>query len=409
MGAPGPSPLGTWESTNLENSTPIPFNQSDLFHCAKPNALTWLSTLTEDGFVVRKGSSRPATKTPDIRTVAALAKVSIATVSRTINNSPAVSERLSKRVWQAIEQLNYFPNTHARSLVSGRSRILGIIVENITNPFFPELIQNFEEIAVAHGYELLVSSSNSDPAVLATCVRRMLERKVEGVAVLSFGAEEPVLDQLVHRNIPMVLAEFRLDDPKVSTILLDYSTGIHQAVNHLVELGHRRIAFLAGPHKLHSAITRENDYRTAMQSVGLSVQKKWLIECDHTLKGGVAGFAQLQSLASRPTAILCSNDMTAIGVLRAAYMDGLRVPDDLSVIGLDDIDFAEFTLPPLTTIRLSRADLARAAFEALRLQAEDPGNPKIQREFLVSTSLVVRGSTGAPAGASLGSPHKSAL
>ena len=347
--------------------------------------------------MVRKGTRKTVAKTPDIRTVAALAKVSIATVSRTINNSPAVSERLSKRVWQAIEQLNYFPNTHARSLVSGRSRILGIIVENITNPFFPELIQSFEEIAVAHGYELLVSSSNSDPAVLTTCIRRMLERKVEGVAVLSFGAEEPVLDQLVHRGIPMVLAEFRLEDPKVSTILLDYSTGIHAAVDHLVKLGHSKIAFLAGPHKLHSAITRENDFRSAMQQAGLPTQKKWIIECDHTLKGGVSGFAQLQALGSPPSAILCSNDMTAIGVLRAAYMDGLRVPDDISVIGLDDIDFAEFTLPPLTTIRLSRTDLAHSAFEALRQQAEEPKNPKIQREFLVSTSLVVRGSTGAPA------------
>ena len=173
--------------------------------------------------MVRKGTRKTVVKTPDIRTVAALAKVSIATVSRTINNSPAVSDRLSKRVWQAIEQLNYFPNTHARSLVSGRSRILGIIVENITNPFFPELIQSFEEIAVAHGYEILVSSSNGDPAVLTTCVRRMLERKVEGVAVLSFGAEEPVLDQLANRNIPMVLAEFHLDDPKVTdrTIFVD--------------------------------------------------------------------------------------------------------------------------------------------------------------------------------------------
>ena len=349
--------------------------------------------------MVRKGTRKIVAKTPDIRTVAALAKVSIATVSRTINNSPAVSERLSKRVWQAIEQLNYFPNTHARSLVSGRSRILGIIVENITNPFFPELIQNFEEIAVAHGYEILVSSSNGDPAILTTCVRRMLERKVEGVAVMSFGAEEPVLDQLVHRNIPMVLAEFRLDDPKVSTILLDYSTGIRSAINHLVGLGHSRIAFLAGPHKLHSAITRENEYRAAMQAAGLTVQKKNVIECDHTLKGGVAGFEQLraQTPAARPTAILCSNDMTAIGVLRAAYMEGLRVPDDVSVIGLDDIDFAEFTLPPLTTIRLSRVDLARAAFEALRQQAEESTNPNLQREFLVSTSLVVRGSTAAPA------------
>jgi DNA-binding LacI/PurR family transcriptional regulator len=346
--------------------------------------------------VARKVTRKSVAKTPDIRTVAALAKVSIATVSRTINGSPAVSERLSKRVWLAIEQLNYFPNTHARSLVSGRSRLFGIIVENITNPFFPELIQSFEEIAVAHGYEILVSSSNSDVRVLTTCVRRMLERKVEGVAVLTFGEEESVLDQLVDHDVPMVLAEFRLDNPKASTILLDYTTGIQAAVNHLKELGHRQIAFLAGPHTLHSAITRENDYRTAMQAAGLPINKKWVVECDHTLKGGVAGFGHLRALAARPTAILCSNDMTAIGVLRAAYLEGLRVPDDLSVIGLDDIDFAEFTLPPLTTIRLSRTDLARAAFEALRQQAEDPANPKKQREFLVSTSLVVRGSTAAP-------------
>jgi LacI family transcriptional regulator len=346
--------------------------------------------------VARKGIRKTVAKTPDIRAVAALAKVSIATVSRTINGSTTVSERLSKRVWQAIRQLNYFPNTHARTLVSGRSRLFGIIVENITNPFFPELIQSFEEIAVAHGYEILVSSSNSNPAILTSCVRRMLERKVEGVAVMTFGEEEPVLGQLVNHNIPMVLAEFRLDDPKTSTILLDYSTGIHAAVQHLAELGHRKIGFLAGPHKLHSAITRENDFRTAMQAAGLAIQKKWVIECDHTPKGGVAGFGKLQALATRPTAIICSNDMTAIGVLRAAYLEGLRVPQDLSVIGLDDIDFAEFTLPPLTTIRMSRTDLARAAFEALRQQAEDPGNPRMKREFLVSTSLVVRGSTAAP-------------
>lgn len=345
--------------------------------------------------MARKSSRKSTDKTPDIRAVAALAKVSIATVSRTINGAPVVSDRLSKRVWQAIEQLNYFPNSHARSLVSGRSRILGIIVENITNPFFPELIQCFEEIAVAHGYEILVSSSNSDPAILTTCVRRMIERKVEGVAMLTFGEEEPVLDQLAFHDIPLVLAEFKLEDLKTSTILLDYTTGIRAAVDHLAGLGHRKIAFLAGPHKIHSAMTRENDFRAVMDAVGLPLQKKWIVECDHTLKGGVAGFERLQALASRPTAVLCSNDMTAIGVLRAAYLKGLRVPQDLSVIGLDDIDFAEFTLPPLTTIRLSRADLARAAFEALRQQAEDAANPNMQREFLVSTSLVLRGSTAA--------------
>ena len=346
--------------------------------------------------MARRSTRKPADKTPDIRAVAALAKVSIATVSRTINGAPVVSERLAKRVWQAIEQLNYFPNSHARSLVSGRSRLLGIIVENITNPFFPDLIQSFEEIAVAHGYEILVSSSNSDPAILTTCIRRMIERKVEGVAMLTFGEEEPVLDQLAVHDIPLVLAEFKLNEPKTSTILLDYETGIRAAIHHLASLGHTKIAFLAGPHKIHSAMTRENNFRTVMEEAGLPIQKKWIIECDHTLKGGVAGFSRLQALGSKPTAILCSNDITAIGVLRAAYHQGLQVPRDVSVIGLDDIDFAEFTLPPLTTIRLSRTDLAKAAFEALRQQAEQAGSPSIQREFLVSTSLVLRGSTAPP-------------
>jgi DNA-binding LacI/PurR family transcriptional regulator len=346
--------------------------------------------------VPRKGTRKTVAKAADIRTVAALAKVSIATVSRTINGSPAVSERLAKRVWQAIEQLSYFPNTHARSLVSGRSRLFGIIVENITNPFFPELIQSFEEVAVANGYEILVSSSNSDPRILTTCVRRMLERKVEGVAVLTFGEEEPVLDQLANHDVPIVLAEFKLSDPKSSTIMLDYSTGMSEAVDHLSGLGHRKIGFLAGPHALHSAITRENDFRKVMERAGLTLKADWVIECDHTLRGGVTGFERLRTLDRQPTAVICSNDMTAIGVLRAAYMEDLRVPQDLSVIGLDDIDFAEFTLPPLTTIRMSRTDLARAAFEALRQQAEAAPGAKVQREFFVSTSLVVRGSTAPP-------------
>jgi DNA-binding LacI/PurR family transcriptional regulator len=232
--------------------------------------------------------------------------------------------------------------------------------------------------------------------VLTTCVRRMLERKVEGVAVLTFGEEEPVLDQLSFHDVPFVLAEFKLAEPKASTIVLDYTTGIRAAVEHLAALGHRKIGFLAGPHKLHSAITRQNDFQTAMQESKLPIQKKWIIECDHTLKGGVAGFGKLRALSTQPTAVICSNDMTAIGVLRAAYMQDLRVPQDLSVIGLDDIDFAEFTLPPLTTIRLSRAELARAAFDALRQYGEEPGKLNPQREFLVSTSLVVRGSTAPP-------------
>jgi len=336
-----------------------------------------------------------------IHEVAKRAKVSTATVSRTLNKPGTVDPETAKRVWKAVKELQYLPNTTARSLVSGSSRILGLIVSDITNPFFPEVIKGLEDVAIREGYEILISSTNYDLARMAVCVRRMLERKVEGVAVLTFGGEEPVLGQLAIHNVPIVLAEFHLEDPKVSTIVLDYSAGIHAAVAHLFELGHTRIGFLAGPHTLHSAVTRLNAFQQSMSDAGLKAHNNWIIECDHTLKGGVAGFESLMMLKSRPTALICSNDMTAIGVLRAVYMAGLRVPEDLSVIGLDDIDFAEFTLPPLTTIRLSRAELAKAAFDALRVQAENAANPRVahvvQREFLVSTNLVVRGSTAAPA------------
>ncbi len=342
-----------------------------------------------------------STGKPDIRTVASLARVSIATVSRTINGSSAVSDKLSKRVWQAIEQLNYFPNTHARSLVSGRSRILGIIVENITNPFFPELIASFEEIAVAHGYELLVSSGNIQSAAqIETIVRRMLERKVEGVAVLTFGSEESVLDQLVNHGIPLVLAEFEVNNPRVSTILIDYASGIREAVEHLVNLGHRKIAYLAGPHTLHSAETRLHCFESSTAVCGLRIRKEWIVDADHTLKGGEAGMQRLLGLKERPTAVICSNDMTAIGVLHAAHQARLAVPEELSVIGLDDIAFTEFTLPPLTTIGLSRHALARAAFDALRVQVEalnEPGkHVPNQRRFEVTTTLIARESTAPP-------------
>ncbi len=331
----------------------------------------------------------------DIRTVAENAHVSIATVSRVINAVPSVSPELAQRVWTAIEALNYFPNTQARGLVSGHSRIFGLIVPEITNPFFPELIQGFEEIAVDNGYEILVSSTNNDLKRLMTCIRRMLERKVEGVAVMTFGMEEPVLEQLTTRNVPLVFAEFAMKNPRMSTLLVDYQSGIREGVQHLHELGHQKVAFISGPHSLHSALSRNTAFINSMREFGLPVKKSWLIEGDHTPEGGVRAFDELASKKTLPTAIMCSNDLTAIGVMRAAYHAKLRVPEDISVIGLDDIHFAEFTLPPLTTVRLSRLDLARAAFNALQDQVQE-SPPLVKRKYAVSTSLVQRSSTARP-------------
>src|ERR1017187_3583674 len=152
----------------------------------------------------RKGRRRSSSKSDrmDIHAVAKLALVSIATVSRTINHIPTVNPKMAKRVWEAIRELNYFPNTQARALVSGRSKLLGLIVSEITNPFFPELIQGFEDVAVENGYEILIGSTNYEPERMQRCIRRMVERNAEGVAVMTFGIEQPLLDQLAERKVP---------------------------------------------------------------------------------------------------------------------------------------------------------------------------------------------------------------
>ena len=246
--------------------------------------------------MARKSNRKNTDKTPDIRAVAALAKVSIATVSRTINGSPVVSEKLSKRVWQAIEQLNYFPNTHARTLVSGRSRLFGIIVENITNPFFPELIQSFEEIAVANGYEILVSSSNSDPAVLTTCVRRMLERKVEGVAVMTFGEEEPVLDQLSFHDIPVVLAEFKLDRTQGQHHPPRLQHWHSCGRPHLAALGHTQDRL---PRRPPQAALRHHTRRTTSRAAMQEEQTVHREEVDHRVRSHAQGRRRSDSASFR--------------------------------------------------------------------------------------------------------------
>ncbi len=339
----------------------------------------------------------PAVEKPgkmDIRTVAQLANVSIATVSRTINRVATVNPKMAKQVWEAIEKLDYFPNTQARALVSGRSRLLGLIVSEITNPFFPELIQGFEDIAVEHGYEILISSTNYDPRRMSLCIRRMLERRAEGVAVMTFGVEKPLLEQLAERKVPLVFVDVGPERPGISLLRVDYRHGLLQGVKHLQALGHEKIAFISGPKRLHSAQSRLQAFTRGIEESGLTVEPAWIVEGDHTMEGGIEAMGHLLQALQVPTAVMCSNDMTAIGVLHKLYRAGLKVPDDFSVIGFDDIHIAQVTIPPLTTIQMSCFELARAAVTALRAHTEGEVEPK--RNYKIPTSLIVRESTGAP-------------
>lgn len=328
-----------------------------------------------------------------IHEVAKRARVSIATVSRTINGVPTVAPQLSRRVWKVIEELGYYPNTQARALVSGRSRIFGLIVSEITNPFFPEIVQEFEDVAVQHNYEVLLTSTVHDSKRMALSVRRMIERRVDGVAIVTFGMEEALLENLKSRNVPLVFIDVGPSLSRISNIRIDYVHGIRQAVQHLAALRHRNIAFISGPLTLRSAVARQRAFQQAMKEIGLGIAPEFLVESNHTMDGGIAAMKRLLTLPSRPTAVVCSNDMTAIGAMRESYDQGVVVPTDLSIIGFDDIRFAQFATPPLTTVRMSQTEIARLAFNALLAEAQRKSPSLAGVEYTLTTSLVLRKST----------------
>jgi LacI family transcriptional regulator len=327
----------------------------------------------------------------DIREIARRARVSTATVSRAINRVPTVDPQLSKRVWKIVDELGYFPNTQARGLVSGRSRLLGLVVSEITNPFFPEIVQTFEHLAVENNYEILLTSTVHDPKRMELSVRRMIERRVDGVAILTFGMEESLLEHLRFRKVPFVFVDVGPNAPGVSNIRINYLNGIRQAVQHLAALRHSRIAFVAGPRRLKSALARTSAFKECMTEIGLLPDI--IVEGDHTMEGGMRALVQLVSMPKPPTAVLCSNDMTAIGVMREAYDREIMIPGDMSIVGFDDIRFAQFTTPPLTTVQMSQKELAEIAFRALlnELGRESSGQQRCSYEL--NTSLVLRRST----------------
>jgi DNA-binding LacI/PurR family transcriptional regulator len=349
------------------------------------------------GAPIHKSSNRRSAGV-SIRDVADRAGVSFATVSRTVNHIPSVAPELARRVWKAIDEVGYLPNTQARALISGRSRMLGLIVSEITNPFFPELAQEFENLAAAQGYEVLIGSTNNEPARVETLIRRVLQRNVDGVAVLTFGTEEDLARKLVEREFPLVFVDAGPDLPHIRILKVNYGEGIRQAVQHLAALGHRRIAFISGPLNLHSAVERRDAFLKSMAELELAVPREHMVEGSHTMEGGKRAMEQLNALGELPSAVLCSNDMTAIGVLHALFRTAHNVPREISVVGFDDIHLAQYMLPPLTTVRMSCKDLAAAAVEALRACIER-NHPKAgNMEWQIPTRLVVRQSSDLPRG-----------
>lgn len=356
-----------------------------------------LKSSAKAGATAKGATAKRAGATPkiDIHYVAAHARVSIATVSRALNHVPTVDPVLAARVWKSVAELNYLPNRQARALVTGKSKLLGLIVSEITNPFFPELIQEFEREAVQRGYEILIGSTGHDPAKMEICVRRMLERQVDGVAIMTFGFEEMVMERFMADEIPVIFVDVPSRQPRSSVISVNYREGIYEGVQHLAVLGHRKMGFITGPLHLRSSQARKSAFLDCLRSIGIPAEPAWIVEGDHTLDGGRDAMREILKLTEWPTAIMCSNDMTAIGVQHALFEADLKVPEDFSLIGFDDIHLAEYTIPPLTTVRMSCEDLARKAVRSL-LSHVQPEGGNAETQAVISTRLIVRQTTGLP-------------
>jgi DNA-binding LacI/PurR family transcriptional regulator len=331
----------------------------------------------------------------NIKAVAERAKVSTATVSRAMNGSAKVSPETAERVRKAIEALNFYPDTNARALGSGRSNLYGLIISDITNPFFPELVKSFEDLAVNHGQEVLIANTNYDPERMKICVRRMLQRKVDGVAIMTSEMDDRLISDLSRREIPLVFLDTGTLAPGVSCVRIDYSAGIDQAMEHLIQLGHHRIGFISGPMKLSSALMRHKAFMNSAARDHLDDNPRLIEHGNHRVDGGHAAMQRILASGARPTAVLTSNDLTAIGAMGAIAEAGLRVPEDISVVGYDDIQLSAFTMPPLTTVRLPRPEIASAAFHALLNAKQSHGTAPIPgEEHMVLPALVIRKSTG---------------
>jgi len=330
-------------------------------------------------------------RSPTLADVARRARVSNATVSRVINGVDVVRSGTRSRVLRAIEELGYRPDERARSLARGTSRTLGMIVSNLKNHFFLDIFQALEGEARRWGYEVVVANTDYRVERLVRGIQGMIARRVSGLALVVTELEPSIVSDLGEQPLPVVLYDVGQPSANVTTIKINDYQSTRRVVDYLYLQGHRRFAFV-GHHTSHDPLrARERAFLDGMRSYGDEVRFETIGDSDSPF-GGLRAARQLIRSDFRPTAIVCVNDFMAIGVLRGLREAGLRVPEDVSVTGFDDISVAKFAFPPLTTMAVPRDWIGRSAAAALIPEAEGVA---LGEELQVDPELLIRESTGA--------------
>lgn len=314
------------------------------------------------------------------------------TVSRVINNREGVGDETRLAVQEVIERLGYRPSGIARGLATQRTGTLGLVVPDVSNPFFSEVAYSVEQVASAEGYSVLLYNTEEDPQREADVLQALEEKRVEGVILCSSRLDSRKLRSLIERQPATVLVNRQLSQraasPAVHAVMLDDVTGGRIATQHLIGRGHRQIGFLAGPETSYSSRGRARGYQEALQKAGLPSEPGWSQHCAPVVAGGYEGARLLLERIPQLTALFCYNDLVAAGALQACAALGRPVPESLAVVGFDDIPLAALVTPPLTTCRVSRAELGQQAIRLLlqQIRGETGESPKT----VVHPELVIR-------------------
>ena len=326
--------------------------------------------------------------------VAKRAGVSIATVSRVLNDSPHVRPAVKRKVLRAVTALNYQPNRTAQRLRAKHSKVLGLIISDIQNPFFTSVVRGIEDLAYAHGYSLVLCNSDEDPEKEKLYINVMRAEEVAGIILASTSESNPRVSDLLDSHIPVIAIDRRIKDRRVDSVLATNTQGACEAVAHLIALGHRCIGFIGLPLTRTTGRERFDGYQRALRENGLTVSRARVRISDAKQQGGHD--SALELLASQPclTALFAANNLMTLGALDAIRERGLKIPDDISIAGFDDMSWAALLQPPLTAVAQPTYELGRQAAELLLERLKSPDKPV--EHVQLDTTLIVRGSSGQP-------------
>jgi LacI family transcriptional regulator len=326
-----------------------------------------------------------------MREVALRAGVSPATVSRVLNKTHYISAETEKRVLEAVTELNYYKNVHAKRLSTGQSDLFGLVISEVANPYFPEIIRGFQAAAWDRGLDVLLCNTEYSPQRTQSVINKLVQSDVRAVAIVTSSIDNTMTHELIEAGIGAVFCNSCQPDKLVSNIVIDYQIGVSQAIEHVVALGHHRAAIIAGPETNRTAANIKRALLTGLHQQGI---RPFPVTCtDYRIDAGASAIHAVLSASEPPTIIFCGSDLIAMGAMNALEEASLRVPEDVSIIGIDDISFAYLARPPLTTIRVPRERLGVTAFHALEKMLQL--KRRMGAEYHLETELVIRKSTAA--------------